>query len=265
MDSVFSEIITRYGILGIVIILLAGVGYLIWQDRKNNWGGKLTTLETNLGSKFDNTDRKIDLVEQKLDHRIDSVEKQMDEIGKKTYETSAEVARHHAKQQAIDIMHNGIAGKIAKSLRCSCSIIGCDHLFMGTFHNGTTDLRGIHFCKFDIVMDEFADPIHLHKKDTDYAPLYKDENVVAYGDLPYTLMKTGGIVFDITEKGGDLLDLSDTIYRRCVGRDVKQIGFAPLYDKDGSPIGFIGAVSFKKGTMHQERLKELSKSIENLV
>lgn len=254
MGEVVNTILQQYGMVGILIVLIACLSYLIYGDRKNNWGQKID----NLGAKIDNMESKIDWVETRMSARVSAVE---DKITN-SHEIAAASEHEEAKKQTLNIMSTGQGGKLSKILRYYCKRINCNHIFLGGFHNGTTDLRGLHYCKFDILIDEFADPLHIHPNDTDFQPLYKDENVIAYGDLPYKLTHVDSTVFDVEDP--TFFEMSDTLYRRCKSRDIKKIGFAIIRDNDGFPTGFIGCISFDDQEMLQEDMKACAHEIENI-
>lgn len=253
MGSVIQTIIEQYGILGVLIALLGLVVYLIWGDRKNNWGSKIDRM----CDKVDSVESKIVTVENKLSTRMDSFE---DKLANLHSEGRAN-DRIEAKHQTLSIMKNHWGGKISKTLRYFCDRINADHVFMGSFHNGTTDLRGLHYCKFDILIDEFKDPLHLHENDTDFQPLYKDVNIMAYGELPYKMTHLGATVFNVDET---LLELSDTLYRRCKSRDIKSIAFVCVRDCEDCPVGFIGCVNYDGREMNTVELDACAKAIENI-
>lgn len=259
MAQIIGTIIQQYGALGIIILFLAGVVYFILEDRKNNWGGKLKTL----CDKMDNLDIKIGLVEDKLSARMDIVESKVDNLP----EDSKNLMQAAAKQQTVNLMSsNSLGGKISKVLKSFCHRINCDHIFLGSFHNGTTDLRGLHYCKFDILIDEFANPLNLQPNDIDFQPLYKDENIMAYGDLPYKMIHMDSIIINVDDENNTLFNLSDTMYRRCKSRDIKSIGFAVIRDIEDYPIGFIGCVSYVNCAqgMNDTELRECAHEIENI-
>lgn len=254
MENALDVILNHYGIYGIILVLIAALIYLIFNDRKNNWGNKIDLI----GDKIENMNNKIVWVEEKLTEKITLVEKKVIS----TQKNLESKKQQEAKIQSFNIMNNGHGGKLSKVLRQYCQKIKCDHVFMGLFHNGITDLRGIHYCKFDIIIDEFSDPLKLHANDVDFQPLYKDENIIAYGDLPYKMTHIEAAIFDT--KSEKLLNLSDTLYRRCKSRDIKHIGFAGLRDKDGYIIGFIGCVSYTDKKPIEQELLLCAREIENI-
>lgn len=264
MENFASTIIQTYGIFGVIILLIGGGIYFIWKDHRNNWGAKIDSLKGELkgdmktiqGS-MDNVDRKVDLINEKLTHRMDKIEHKID-VDSNSYQEHIKVT----KEQTTGMMLKGMGGEMSSALKKACHEADCDHIFLGSFHNGTADLRGIHYCKFDIMIDEFRDPLHLRKTDIEFRPLYKDENILAYGDLPYAVVHAGKYKFNIENK--ELLELSDTLYRRCIGREVKQLALCVLYDKEGLPMGFIGAVSYIKREIDVKTLELCAREIENI-
>lgn len=256
MEGIVNTLLQQYGIYGILLIMMIILGYLIYGDRKNNWGSKID----HISNKIEGMDSKIEWIETKLSDRMDTVEQKL-----VTVHSDIKVEeRNIARDQSINVMNNGQGGKLSKILRYYCSRINCDHIFMGSFHNGTTDLRGLHYCKFDILIDEFINPLKLHDNDTDFQPLYKDENVIAYGDLPYKMTHVDAVILNIDKDAETLLDLSDTIYRRCKSRDIKSIGFICIHDSEGYVSGFIGCVTYDDKEMNIDDLKACAHEIENI-
>lgn len=254
MENAVDILLNQYGIYGIILILITAFIYLIFNDRKNGWGNKIDFI----GDKIENINNKIEWVEEKLTEKIDTIERKVMTTQKELKNKELQEAR----VQSFNIMHDRHGGKLSKILRQYCQKINCDHVFMGLFHNGVTDLRGLHYCKFDIIIDEFSDPLKLHLNDTDFQPLYKDENIIAYGDLPYQMTHIDTAIFDLKSK--KLLNLSDTLYRRCKSRDIKYIGFAGLRDKNGYVIGFIGCVSYTDEKPIEQNLLLCAHEIENI-
>lgn len=251
MENIVANIIQQYGIYGVLLIALVILGYMIWGDRKNDWGTKIDHVL----NKIDSVDAKIERVENQLSNRIDKVEKNMQS-------NTIEQDRIEAKEQSLMVLSTGYGGKLSKTLKYYCKTINCDHVFLGAFHNGTVDLRGIHFCKFDILVDEFKDPLHLNENDVDFQTLYKDENILAYGDLPYAMSQVDSAIINL---GDDtLLELSDTLYRRCKSRGIKSLGLSCVRDEQNNPVGFVGCISFTDKNMDEAQLRNCSKEIENI-
>lgn len=254
MENIINTILSQYGVCGLLIITFVAMIYLIICDRKNNWGNKIDLIN----DKLESMDSKIEWVEEKMSDKISVMEEKIIS----THISIRQEEKKEAKKQTINVMGTGQGGQLSRVLRSYCCEIGCDHIFMGLFHNGTTDLRGLHYCKFDVIIDEFSDPLKLHCNDIDFQPLYKDENVIAYGDLPYMMVHVGSTIFDLEQN--DLFELSDTLYRRCKSRDVKKLGLACLYDDDECTIGFVGCVSYTDHPLDLSKLKLCARDIEKI-
>lgn len=266
METFANTIIQTYGIFGLLFLLMIGVCYLIWGDRKNKWGAKIDTLQgsvKNLDNKIDLTDEKMANRINNLDGKIDSLDVRVDGLESKIdFNGSYQEHIKEVQEQATGLMLKGLGGKLSQVLKKHCSSSDCDHIFLGSFHNGTSDLRGTHYCRFDILIDEFRDPLHLRKNDVEFHPLYQDENVLAYGNMPHAVVHAGKYCFDLENQV--LFDSCDILYRRCKSRDIKQLAFCILYDKDSSPMGFVGAVSYIKREINMKDLELCAREIENI-
>ena len=256
VENIINTILQQYGIYGLLIITLAMIIYMIWGDRKNNWGVKIDTI----ADRVESVGSRLELTESKLANRIENIEQKL----VSSHMIAKENENYLTKVQTTNVISKGYGGKLSKVLREYCSKINCDHICMGVFHNGTTDLRGIHYCKFDVLIDEYKNPLKLHPNDTDFQPYYKDENVMAYGDLPYNMTHVDAAVLNVDDPDHTLFELSDTLYRRCKSRDVKQIGFACVRDKEGYIAGFVGCVSYTDSPVNTELFKMCAKEIENI-
>lgn len=260
MSNLANTIVEQFGLYGILLIAISILGYLIWGDRKNNWGQKIKNLEENvnyMGNQLekiqDSLDKKTDKLESNIYHLEDNI--------KHLIREHSNPGIKEVRIETNNIMTSGKGGKISKILREYCSKINCDHIFLGSFHNSITDLRGIHYCKFDIIIDEYRDPLRLHPNDNDFRLLYKDENIMTYGDLPYACAKTNGVIIKVDDDQHTLLELSNTVYRRCSGREIKYIGFVPIKNESDDIIGFIGCISYS-GEPVESELKNCSKLVE---
>jgi len=256
MTEIALAILQTYGWIGLAFLVIAAVVYLVWNDKRNNWGSKIDSIN----DKLENFDTKIDLVRQGLSSRMDDVESRLIQANKDIrQEVKAETA-----VQTINIMKSGRAGKLSKILKNYCKELQCDHIFLGGFHNGTMDLRGLHYCKFDVLIDEFLDPLHLHKNDVEFCPLYKDENIIAYGDLPYALTHIDCLILPVDDEKNTLLELSDALYRRCKGRDIKIGALAIIKSADGLIVGFIGCVNYSKKIINEKIFLNCAREVEGI-
>lgn len=253
MSEVIVSIISTYGIWGLILLLVAGVAYLVWKERQNNWGGQIEKL----GDKMDLMEDRIELIQDNVNSRIAEVEERVINVNKNIRNE----AKNEAKTQSIKMMTRGQSGRLSRILREYCHYINCDHIFIGGFHNGTIDLRGVHFCKFDILIDEFFDPKNLQPQDEDFQPLYKDANIITYGDLS---QKISHLEEPLILSIDNLYDLSDTLYRRCKGRDIKSLAFLGIRDEDGVIFGFIGCVNYDDKKFNDIFIEKCAREIEGV-
>jgi hypothetical protein len=202
---------------------------------------------------------KIDNINRVMTKKISSVETQMHHY----HAHDNEIHNIEAREQANRIFKKDKGGQLSCCLRKYCKEMSADHVFLAQFHNGTVDLRGIHFVKFDIITDEFADPLHLAEGDMEFAPLYKDQYVVSFGNTGSVLCRVPSLILDVD--GSELIEQSDTLYRRCKARGIEQIGLAIIRDHDGDPIGFVGATNHSKDKkLQSEVLEKLATEIQNI-
>jgi hypothetical protein len=140
--------------------------------------------------------------------------------------------------------------------------INTPHVFIGSFHNGISSLSGIPYCKFDIVTERF-DNNNLIAEDHEFAPVYKDADLLRFGKLPLALSQEESLHFVIDEENNsDLFNYDDIIVRRMIGMGIKQIGLHILKDSTGMISGFLGAVRYDYDELNMEELAKCSTELE---
>ena len=80
-----------------------------------------------------------------------------------------------------------IAPKIHKVMGKYIDRIGCDHIFLGWFHNGTSSISGVPFYKFDLVAEKFNPT--TNPKDYEFGHMYKDVDILRHNKLPIELIQ----------------------------------------------------------------------------
>ena len=133
--------------------------------------------------------------------------------------------------------------QLHKTLNAFRTRINADHIFIGSFHNGNESITGIPYYKFDIIAEKFR-PDKVDK-DIEFAFMYKDADLLRHDLLPAEVVQNGTVHYIIDENGkSPLADVDDIIYRRMIGRDIKQLAVSLLRDpKTGTPSGFVGCVT----------------------
>jgi hypothetical protein len=144
------------------------------------------------------------------------------------------------------------------------SRINCDHIFIGSFHNGNESITGIPYYKFDIIAERFR-PDKVDR-DIEFAPMYKDHDLLRHDLLPSEVVQMGVVHYIIDQDGNsNLEDVDDIVYRRMIGRDVKQLAIALLSDpNNGTPSGFVGCVKYNYDEINLMELKECSIELERM-
>jgi hypothetical protein len=95
--------------------------------------------------------------------------------------------------------------------------------------------------------------------------MYKDADLLRHDLLPSEVVQMGLVHYVIDENGKSALsDIDDIIYRRMVGRNIKQLAVALLRDPSGIPSGFVGCVRYDYENMDLQELKDCGLELENV-
>ena len=288
MEQIAGSIITQYGALGMLLVIM---GYVIvdWiKSRKSDKASdkKLNDIITNvtdikqdipiIKNKIEYVDERVDMIKDNLDEKIDmyndavtaridalettiqnNPQHVIDVLDNRAYNLS----QQHNQQMINQIM---IAPKIHNVMGDYINRIGCDHIFLGWFHNGTSSITGMPFYKFDIVAEKFHP--ESNSKDYEFGHMYKDVDILRHNKLPIELIQNKEIYYNIDFSKPDnpvsnLSSMDDILYRRMVGNGIHQIALRLISTDNGSPTGFVGCVQFDDKTLN---LKELSNCAEDI-
>lgn len=270
MDLIIAEIIKDWGLMG---ALLIGMGWMIYDIRKSSKNNKADSDSVKkhvsqeiglLDKKIDIVDHKVDCVESNLHDRIDSISTRLDDLP----EANADVAQKRADdankdhiKQITDLMLLG--DSIHKTLKKYTKLTKADHIFIGSFHNGNSNLSGIPFCKFDLISECYADKKIKH--DHEFAPVYKDSDILRYGSLFSVILQNDCMHFNVDPEGqNDMAQYEDIIWRRMVGLGIKQMAIKILRDPDNIPSGFVGIVRYDNKEMNMEELIRCGTELERV-
>lgn len=273
MDAIISQIVSQWGIFG---LLLIGIGYIIWDNwrinkSKRNDNNMIMSTMNNIGGKINILQEKINIVDDKVvelksqvDNRIDLIEQKVDQLPISNLQhidiVNAEKHKIHLKQMD-DLMKLG--PKLHRIIQVANNNIGSDHIFVGSFHNGNSSLSGIPYYKFDIIAERFA-PTKI-SRDCEFAHMYKDSDILRYDTLPSLLVQQGLIHFVVPSEGDiELSNYDDIIWRRMRGRGIKQIAIRLTRDSNGSPSGFVGVVKYDMNKLNLNYLDECGRELEEI-
>jgi len=255
------KIITELGSFG---LLLALAGFIIYSFIKNGGLGKNNTpdikalLDSNtadIKADIKIINNKVDNFESQFKSEIHYINKRLDRV-----ETGCNCDRRdeHTKQFSDRIK---LGPQIHKTLNQFRTRINADHIFIGSFHNGNESITGIPYYKFDIIAERFR-PDKV-ERDIEFAFMYKDADLLRHDLLPSEVVQRGTVHYIIKEDGtSDLEDIDNIIYRRMVGRDIKQLAISLLRDPSGTPSGFVGCVRYDYDNINIHELIECGRELE---
>lgn len=153
--------------------------------------------------------------------------------------------------------------QLHKTLNTFRTRINADHIFIGSFHNGNESITGIPYYKFDIIAERFR-PDKVDR-DIEFAFMYKDADLLRHDLLPSEVVQRGIVHYIIDEDNNSILaDIDNIIYRRMIGRDIKQLAISLLRDPSGTPSGFVGCVRYDYEKIDLAELKDCGSELENV-
>ena len=265
MESIVT-LITELGSFG---LLLGLAGFIIYNYIKNSNLSKtdIVNLE-NLAKTVENNYKSLNLsltsIETKVDNLKSNTESEIKEIYENINEikqsTNIDIKISHTKQFSDRLK---LGPQWHKALNRFRSRINADHIFIGSFHNGNESLTGIPYYKFDIIAERFRPDKVV--RDLEFAFMYKDADLLRHDTLPAEVVQNTTVHYVIDENGNSpLSDIDDIIYRRMIGRDIKQLAVSLLRDPSGTPSGFVGCVRYDYENINLVELRECGIELEQI-
>lgn len=259
------KLITELGSFGLLLGLAGFIIYNHFKDSKATAGKKenvsfekieklLSDNTSELKSIIATTNERIDSVERSVSMQIGHIHDRIDNI------ESCDKSSEHTKQFADRLK---LGPQIHKTLNTFRNRVNADHIFIGSFHNGNESLTGIPYYKFDIIAERFR-PDKV-ERDIEFAFMYKDADLLRHDLLPTEVVQRGTVKYIIDENGNsELKDIDDIIYRRMIGRNIKQLAVSLLCDPSGTPSGFVGCVRYDYEEIDLTELKECGLELEQV-
>jgi hypothetical protein len=134
-------------------------------------------------------------------------------------------------------------------------------LYLAPNASTQSSITGIPYYKFDIIAERFR-PDKVDR-DIEFAFMYKDADLLRHDLLPSELVQKGVVHYTIDPDGTSVLEeIDNIIYRRMVGRDIKQLAVSILCDPTGTPSGFVGCVRYDYEKIDLFELKECGRELE---
>ena len=238
MDAIISGAFAQWGTFGFLIIFAI---YII-VDRFTNifksknkeekvvkveqpevhretFGELMATMITGLSDKIDRIDDKVDRLEinsNNINNRLTVVETKLNSQPQafinQINKAQKEKEREHNKMMEDQMK---LGPELHKILAQYKEKMNAHHIFLGSFHNGTTNISGIPYCKFDLIAERFS-PDEV-ERDIEYAFIYKDADILRHDKLPITVLNEGMVHYVINPDGtSKLSEIDDVIYRRMI-------------------------------------------------
>lgn len=264
MESIAS-LVTEVGSFG---VLLALAGFIIYNhfksdNKKDDAINELkATLEMNtaeIKGSIKGLDNRISNLERNVTNDMSLFNKRIDNIENNT-KTAVLDKSSHTKQFADRLK---LGPQLHKTLNTFRSRVNADHIFIGSFHNGNESITGIPYYKFDMIAERFR-PDKVYK-DLEFAHMYKDADLLRHDSLPQEVVQNTTVHYIIDKDGNSpLADIDDIIYRRMLGRDIKQLAVSLLRDPNGTPSGFVGCVKYDYEEINLTELRECGIELEQI-
>ena len=278
MEGVLVEIISQFGVLGLI---LAGIVYLIFEgikQKKNQMScstkidASISNLKTHVDGRIDDVNVRIDDVNSRVDGINDKVNIQYDILNKKIDGNPDAFLKKIEEKQADDNKEHfnkvmaqfNQAPKLHKVLKLYRERINCDHIFFGTFHNGSMSVSGIPYCKFDIVAEKFK-PGYNSQDNVELTTIYKDSDIIVHDSLPLIISQEDYVYYKVDENGhSELEEVDDILYRRLTKRGIKQFAINLIRDCNMNPVGIVGCFDFDYDEMNFQELNNCAKELEEI-
>lgn len=294
MESLWNTLISQYGVSGLIL------GFLIWQyvqnkkhnqqnvnkndlnivqdNIKNNLNGQIDNINSYIRQEREVLKEMIGITETKIDDLRDHVEDKISNLSDKIDNMEERIdeqpmnmvdlmqARAAIIKEEHDKMFDKqieIGSEIHNILNIYRASTNSDHIFLGSFHNGTSSLAGVPYYKFDLIAERFS-PDKI-SRDVEFAHMYYNADLMKHDKLPITLIQNNKVHYVIDENGkSELSEIDDIIYRRMCGRDIKQIALHLLRGTNGKPTGFVGIVKYDYQNLNLDELALCAKDLEKL-
>lgn len=261
-----ENIVTLVTELGSFGLLLGLAGFIIYSYIKNQSALKnsnnddIKELKQLLKDNTADIKKSIDAVNNRVDSLEINVSTNINGLNARLHALENCGKTSHPKQ-FLDRLKLG--PQLHKTLNMFKARINSDHIFIGSFHNGNESITGIPYYKFDIIAERFR-PDKVDR-DVEFAHMYKDADLLRHDLLPSEVVQRG-IVHYVIDKDGksELADVDDIIYRRMLGRDIKQLAVSLLRDPSGTPSGFVGCVRYDYEDIDLQELKDCATELENI-
>lgn len=179
----------------------------------------------------------------------------------KAFGEADRIKAENEQKMFLDSLRLGAAAN--KLLEEYTTKINCTHIFVASFHNGTSSLTGNPYFKFDIIKEAYH-PTDIQENDHPFEPVYRDCQLTLLGKLPEMLVTKGTLYFilDDDNNNTEMQSYDNIIINRMKGMGIKQIALNVAYDNE-LVSGFVGCVKYdNKEKMNIKMLQECTQKLE---
>lgn len=261
-----ENIVTLVTELGSFGLLLGLAGFIIYSyiknqsSLKNSNNDDIKELKQLMNDNTADIKKSINAVNSRVDSLEINVSTNINAVNTRLQMLETGGKPSHPKQFLDRIK---LGPQLHKTLNMFKTRINSDHIFIGSFHNGNESITGIPYYKFDIIAERFR-PDKVDR-DIEFAHMYKDADLLRHDMLPSEVVQRGTVHYIIDEDGNsELSDIDDIIYRRMIGRGIKQLAVSLLRDPSGTPSGFVGCVRYDYEDIDLHELKDCATELENI-
>ena len=255
-----AQILTDLGSFGLVLGLAAWIIYSYFKDGgPKNIAKQDEKIKKMLDESISDLKSSINITMDSFNNRVAGLEQVVVDLRTRPVLTTPDKPSH--PKQFLDRLKLG--PQLHKTLNTFRTRINADHIFIGSFHNGNESITGIPYYKFDIIAERFR-PDKV-ERDIEFAFMYKDADLLRHDLLPSEVVQSGTVHYIIDENSNSNLEaIDDIIYRRMLGRDIKQLAISLLRDPSGTPSGFVGCVRYDYEKIDLQELKDCGTELENV-
>lgn len=213
---------------------------------------RLNDLSNRFNDLQDDFDEKVAYLETRVNQMpVENIVKAFGEADR--------IKAENEQKMFLDSLRLGAAAN--KLLEEYTTKINCTHIFVASFHNGTSSLTGNPYFKFDIIKEAYH-PTDIQENDHAFEPVYRDCQLSLLGKLPALLIDKGTLHFILDENNdSDMQKYDNIIINRMRGMGIKQIALNVAYD-NGIISGFVGCVKYDLEPMSIKHLQECTHKLE---
>lgn len=257
MDSALTEIISQWGAFGLIISCALYIIYdYIKSGRKGNEDRGITEEKV-----IKIIDERINDLNIDIDDKLEKIEDKIVDISDVIINKIQNINNQKEHMGIQDIVK--IGPKLHNILGKYKSKIQVDHIFIGSFHNGSSTITGIPYYKFDIIVERFNPEDNI--QDTEFAPKYKNMDLLQYDKLPIALFNKEILYYSIDDDyNSDIQKMSEIVYHKMIARGVKQLVAIILRDENEVPNGFVCGINYMKKQISFADLKDCRFELERV-